>query len=68
MMAADRFYGEFYDFYSVSPEYLGYSLIYQTLCAISVGRVTRKKCVYLPQAPSTERQVLTEYFRDGSQT
>jgi hypothetical protein len=24
-MAADRPYGEFYDFYSVSPEYFGYS-------------------------------------------
>jgi hypothetical protein len=27
-MAADRPYGEFYDFYSVSPDYFGYSLIY----------------------------------------
>jgi hypothetical protein len=25
MMAADRSYGKFYDFYSVSPEYFGYS-------------------------------------------
>jgi hypothetical protein len=24
VMAADRPYGEFYDFYSVSPEYFGY--------------------------------------------
>jgi hypothetical protein len=24
MMAADRSYGEFYDIYSVSPEYFGY--------------------------------------------
>jgi hypothetical protein len=24
VMAADRLYGEFYDFYSVSPQYLGY--------------------------------------------
>jgi hypothetical protein len=24
---ADRPYGEFYDFYSVSPEYFGYSLV-----------------------------------------
>jgi hypothetical protein len=24
MMAADRPYGEFYDFYSFSPEYFGY--------------------------------------------
>jgi hypothetical protein len=26
-MAADRPYGEFYDFYSVSPEYFGYTLV-----------------------------------------
>jgi hypothetical protein len=28
VMAADRPYGEFYDFYSVSPEYFGYTLVY----------------------------------------
>jgi hypothetical protein len=27
-MAADRPYGEFYDFYSVSPEYFGYTLVH----------------------------------------
>jgi hypothetical protein len=27
VMAADRPYGEFYDFYSVSPEYFGYNLV-----------------------------------------
>jgi hypothetical protein len=27
VMAADRSYGEFYDFYSVSPEYFGYALV-----------------------------------------
>jgi hypothetical protein len=26
-MAADRPYDEFYDFYSVSPEYFGYTLV-----------------------------------------
>jgi hypothetical protein len=26
-MAADRPYGEFYDFYSVSPEYFGYHIV-----------------------------------------
>jgi hypothetical protein len=26
-MAADRPYGEFYDFYSVSPKYFGYTLV-----------------------------------------
>jgi hypothetical protein len=28
-MAANRPYGEFYDFYSVSPEYFGYRLVNQ---------------------------------------
>jgi hypothetical protein len=27
VMAADRLYGEFNDFYSVSPEYFGYTLV-----------------------------------------
>jgi hypothetical protein len=27
MMAADRPYGEFHDFYSISPEYFGYTLV-----------------------------------------
>jgi hypothetical protein len=26
--SADRPYGEFYDFYSVSPEYFGYTLVH----------------------------------------
>jgi hypothetical protein len=29
-MVADRPYGEFYDFYSVSSEYFGYTLLQQT--------------------------------------
>jgi len=33
-MAADRPYGEFYDFYSVSPENFGYHLIYVHLPCI----------------------------------
>jgi hypothetical protein len=33
VMAADWPYGEFYDFYIVSPEYFGYTLVYeQQLC------------------------------------
>jgi hypothetical protein len=28
VMAADRPYGDFYDFYSVSPEYFGYPLVW----------------------------------------
>jgi hypothetical protein len=31
VMAADRPYGEFYDFYSVSPEYFGYHLVHATV-------------------------------------
>jgi hypothetical protein len=27
VMAVDRPYGEFYDFYSVSPEYFGFHLV-----------------------------------------
>jgi hypothetical protein len=27
VMAADRLYGEFYDFYSVRPEYFGFTLL-----------------------------------------
>jgi hypothetical protein len=27
-MAGDKPYGEFYDFYSVSPEYFGFNLVY----------------------------------------
>jgi hypothetical protein len=27
VVAADRLYGEFYDFYRVSPEYFGYTLV-----------------------------------------
>jgi hypothetical protein len=34
VMAADRPYGEFYDFYSVSTEYFGYHHVYQRLSAV----------------------------------
>jgi hypothetical protein len=27
VMAADKPYGEFYDFYSIGPEYFGYTLV-----------------------------------------
>jgi hypothetical protein len=36
VMAADRHYGEFYDFYSVSPEYFGYTLVFQKLIFVQV--------------------------------
>jgi hypothetical protein len=32
VIAADRPYGEFYDFYSVSPEYFGYTFLYIIGC------------------------------------
>jgi hypothetical protein len=35
VMAADRLYGEFYDFYSVSPEYFAYTLV----CVTPNGKV-----------------------------
>jgi hypothetical protein len=28
VIAADRAYGEFYDFYSISPDYFGFILVY----------------------------------------
>jgi hypothetical protein len=35
VMAADRPYDEFYDFYSVSPEYFGFTLVlYNELCSL----------------------------------
>jgi hypothetical protein len=34
VMAFDRPYGEFYDFYSVSPDYFGYTLVYMTVMAV----------------------------------
>jgi hypothetical protein len=35
VMAADRLYGEFYDFYSVSPEYFGFTLVVSMCLNIS---------------------------------
>jgi hypothetical protein len=34
VMAADRPYGEFYEFYSVSPEYFGYHHVHDLACLI----------------------------------
>jgi hypothetical protein len=31
VMAAERLYGEFYDFYSASPEYFGYTRVYSAV-------------------------------------
>jgi hypothetical protein len=40
MMAADRLYGKFYDCYSVSPVYFGYTLVY---------RLTQNRCTLKAQ-------------------
>jgi hypothetical protein len=40
VMAADRPYGELYDFYSVSPEYFGFTLLQYA----NVGCVTARGC------------------------
>jgi hypothetical protein len=37
VMAADGPYGEFYDFYSVSPEYFGYHHVYQLKIPITIS-------------------------------
>jgi hypothetical protein len=34
VMATDRPYGEFYDFYSVNPEYFGYDLVDQRVSTV----------------------------------
>jgi hypothetical protein len=35
MMAAERPYGEFCEFYSVSPKYFGYTLVYDIILQLS---------------------------------
>jgi hypothetical protein len=35
VMAADKPYGEFYDFYSVSPEYFGYTVVFSRCLYLS---------------------------------
>jgi hypothetical protein len=43
VMVADRPYGEFCDFYIISPEYFGYTLVYQwqqKKSAVSDGDIT----------------------------
>ena len=42
VMAADRPYGEFYDFYSVSPENFGYQLV---VCTSIVPTVICSVCI-----------------------
>jgi hypothetical protein len=40
LMAADRSYGEFYDFYSVSPEYFGYTLVLRMKGSVCIQNST----------------------------
>jgi hypothetical protein len=48
MMAADRPYGEFYDFYSVSPEYFGFNFVYldrYVNCRLNNGLIAIRRAV-----------------------
>jgi hypothetical protein len=40
VMATDRFYGEFYDFYRGSPEYFGYTLVEGTIFDKTLVNIT----------------------------
>jgi hypothetical protein len=56
--AADRPYGEFYDFYSFSPEYSGYYIVYPALkfnisCLIHTDSSIRLRCVVLNPSASS---------------
>jgi hypothetical protein len=42
-MAADRPYGEFYDFYSVSQEYVGYTLVSGNQSFYISGGLSKKR-------------------------
>jgi hypothetical protein len=42
VMVADRHYGEFYDFYSISPEYFGYTLTLS--CYLHIGLEPNPLC------------------------
>jgi hypothetical protein len=46
VMAADRPYGEFYDFYSVSTEYFGYHHVIQALAILQTIRFYQKSYYY----------------------
>jgi hypothetical protein len=53
VMAADVPYGEFYDFYTVSPEYFGYTLVY------SIRNAYIFLCVLLKKKQVLSEHVLT---------
>jgi hypothetical protein len=55
VIAADRPYGDFYDFYSVSPEYFGYAIILSII-----------RCSF--QCPSYSCAVAKERFEPSAST
>jgi len=42
VMAADRPYGEFYDFYSVSPENFGYHLVWRRVYGVGLDNAAKR--------------------------
>jgi hypothetical protein len=52
-MAADKPYGEFYDFYSVNPEYFGYTLVHRLKPTVRA---------------SSHHSICFSYFRNGAIT
>jgi hypothetical protein len=60
-MTADRPYGEFYDFYSVSPEYCGYTLVCMCWGVSNNRRLFLKEiCVGLAMDYTFVSDLLTE--------
>jgi hypothetical protein len=53
-MTADRPYGEFYDFYSASPEYFGFSLVHSDLSEIG-ERLMEKYIRFFRGRPKIDR-------------
>jgi hypothetical protein len=45
VMAVNRPYGEFYNFYSVSPEYLGYTLVLTDVSVKYIGSIFKGQIV-----------------------
>jgi hypothetical protein len=60
VMAADRPYGEFYDFYIVNPEYFGYSILWLPLDCFAMTDTYRPN--YIAVKP-IKMQTPLYYFR-----
>jgi hypothetical protein len=60
-MAADRPYGEFYDFYSVSPEYFGYTFVCLVIC--EYGNLEACLCLSTAHLPLNPLQNLSNEHR-----